>query len=597
MYESEANGKREHIEQIPASVLDQFSARKGGLLARTVLPWGEHCSECVWPTCYSSCDYYSPREDGKCRRFVDGMVRLDFPERSGDYLLKIRFKRWGKLWAAGNIHLLDPDTARRTEVWDQRIGTVLHHIALPAPVKKHVLLQRSAYKRDRTKNKKPSGILPDLFLCECYNPNSYEVTMTLVIRPFEGASPSIFQKLLVMKPGFTRIEVPCSEIRALVDLFRPFHVEVAPNDIFQGTALYFGMMEFVKLVETETSTGLIKCVVWDLDNTLWDGTLVEDGSEKLVLKPHIREVIEELDRRGILQSVASKNSFEEGMAVLKKLGLSDYFLYPHISWDQPKSASITAIAEQLNIGLSAILFVDDSDFELAQVSWGCPGVRTLSASHYATVPQMKDCCVRVATESAPRRIMYQQEAVRRTVAEAFCGDYFEFLRNCQLKLVVEPLTPANLERVHELTQRTNQMNFSGNRYQRDVLQQMLRSSTLDLHVLRCTDRFGSYGVVGFAVVDALQPRITDLMFSCRIQGKRVEHAFLSALLKKYIREIGKDLFADYRKTERNAPAGRVFDDLGFETVGKNNGVASLVFRKDKPVQDDGIIQVVMSGTD
>ncbi|MGE5723648.1 MAG: hypothetical protein ACM34G_00630, partial [Acidobacteriota bacterium] len=139
------------------------------------------------------------------------------------------------------------------------------------------------------------------------------------------------------------------------------------------------------------------------------------------------------------------------------------------------------------------------------------------------------------------------------------------------------------------------MNFSGNRYRRDVLQQMLNSETLDLHVLHCQDRFGSYGVVGFAVVDKLQPRITDLMFSCRIQGKRVEHAFLTVLLKRYISQSGKDLFADYRKTERNAPAGRVFEDLGFEKVGKNNGVATLVFRKHKPVHDDDIVQVVMKG--
>lgn len=595
MYESEVNVSREHIDQVPASALEQFAARNGRLLARTVLPWGEHCTECVWPTCYTSCEFYSPREDRKCRRFVDGMVRLDFSAGSDGYLLKIRFKRWGKLWAAGNIHLLDLESVRKRERWDQRIGNALYHITLPAPLKQRVLWQRGAYKRDHAKNKKPSAALPDLFLVECYNPNAYEISVTLVMRPFETGSPLVFQQLLVMKPGFNRIEIPFSKITAFVDLSRPFHVELAPNDISDGTALYFGIMDFVKVSEVRSAANPVKCVVWDLDGTMWDGTLVEDGAEKLALKSGMREVVQELDRRGILQSVASKNHFEESMAVLKKFGLDQYFLYPQISWEQPKSSSISTIAKELNIGLDAVLFVDDSEFELAQVRWGCPGVRTLSANKYASLLEMKECDLPVTAESSQRRSMYRQEAVRRTAAQTFSGDYFEFLRDCQLSAIIEPLTPANLERVHELTQRTNQMNFSGNRYRRDVLQQMLNSETLDLHVLHCQDRFGSYGVVGFAVVDKLQPRITDLMFSCRIQGKRVEHAFLTVLLKRYISQSGKDLFADYRKTERNAPAGRVFEDLGFEKVGKNNGVATLVFRKHKPVHDDDIVQVVMKG--
>jgi predicted enzyme involved in methoxymalonyl-ACP biosynthesis len=112
------------------------------------------------------------------------------------------------------------------------------------------------------------------------------------------------------------------------------------------------------------------------------------------------------------------------------------------------------------------------------------------------------------------------------------------------------------------------------------------------HVMRCTDRFGSYGIVGFAVVDTREPRLLDLMFSCRIQGKRVEHAFLSHLLGKSSRPDRRDFFANYRKTEKNAPAGRVFDELGFELVGEQAGVMSLVFRKDLALPQQDIVRIV-----
>ncbi len=120
------------------------------------------------------------------------------------------------------------------------------------------------------------------------------------------------------------------------------------------------------------------------------------------------------------------------------------------------------------------------------------------------------------------------------------------------------MTEENLERVHELTQRTNQMNFSGNRYDREVLRKLLASPYLDTFVLSCEDRFGSYGVIGFSIVDRREPRMTDLMFSCRIQSKRVEHAFLASVIRRYIAETGKDFYANYRKTPRNAPSGQVF---------------------------------------
>jgi FkbH-like protein len=350
-------------------------------------------------------------------------------------------------------------------------------------------------------------------------------------------------------------------------------------------------MEFVQeAAAPQANAGKVKCVVWDLDNTLWDGVLVEDGPTALKLKPGIGKVIESLDRRGILQSIASKNDHDQATEVLKQLQLDHFFLYPQISWS-PKGDAIQTIARELNIGIDTLLFVDDSEFELQQVRSSCPGVRILDAKHYTSLLDMSECQAPVTAESMHRRQMYQVEQSRRKVATTFRDDYKAFLKHCEITLTITSLDRGNLQRVHDLTQRTNQMNFSGNRYSRELLDEILLTPYLDTSVLSCEDRFGSYGIVGFAIIDSREPRMTDLMFSCRIQSKRIEHAFMAHILRRYIAFTGKDFYVNYRRTPRNQPSGQVFADLGLKEIATVDGVTSLVFLHDAQIPDDGIITI------
>src|SRR5579863_9223824 len=147
MYETEVNHAIESPDQLTGEMLAQLGELKGTLLERTVLPWSEHCTECVWPTCYTTCDLYSPREDGRCRRFAEGMIRVESPDAPGAYLLKIRFKRWAKLWTPGNVQLHSPDQADRIEKRDHFIGTSLQRVPLPSLVKITVAKKRYGFKK------------------------------------------------------------------------------------------------------------------------------------------------------------------------------------------------------------------------------------------------------------------------------------------------------------------------------------------------------------------------------------------------------------------------------------------------------------------
>lgn len=598
MYESEANYILGSIQEIPTEVVQRFAESRRTVTARTLIPWGEHCTECVWPTCYSTCDLYSPRRDGRCRRFLEGMVRIDCPDSLNGYLLKISFRRWAKLWSVANLKLVSLTLALRAEKRDLLLAQCIQTV--PWAGLQRVLIHKrySLKKRVAVKGSHGEG-RPNCFLIECYNPNRDPVSATLTIRHDED--PMAFQYLAELQAGFNRQWVPIKQIENVVNLSRQFHVDLTPNDTPEGLTLYFGALDFVfdaalagkaKAApdKGEARPHICKCVVWDLDNTLWDGILIEDGPDKIRLKPEIPRILRTLDERGILISAVSKNNNDDALAMLRQFGIEDYFLFPQISWN-PKSDGIQRVAKSLNIGIDSLLFVDDSRFELEQVKTVCPEVMALDAAEYLSIPERQDCQSPVTEGSKKRRLFYRGQQVRDAAQRDYAGDYFAFLRGCDLHLTIRSLSEGNLERVHELTQRTNQMNFSGSRYTRDQLRQFLANEEFDTYVLDCEDRFGSYGTIGFCIVHRPEVRMTDLMFSCRIQAKRVEHAFLLHIINKYREMKPCDFAVNYRRTNKNAGPGKVFEDLGFQQAGESNGMAQLVFSQQLPIPDDGLVVI------
>ena len=187
--------------------------------------------------------------------------------------------------------------------------------------------------------------------------------------------------------------------------------------------------------------------------------------------------------------------------------------------------------------------------------------------------------------------MYNEQIIRNEYLESFGDDYFKFLKDCSIKIYLRSMNTENIDRVFELAQRTNQMNFSGRRYQKNELITLMNSNDFHSYVISCEDKFGSYGIVGFCLLDPNEPRLIDLMFSCRVQSKRVEHAFLSHILKKYISSTNKDFYANYTKTEKNKPSGKVFNDIGFEENSVKDGITTLQFKFDKEILNDNLIDI------
>jgi methoxymalonate biosynthesis protein len=307
---------------------------------------------------------------------------------------------------------------------------------------------------------------------------------------------------------------------------------------------------------------LVKCLVWDLDNTLWQGTLLEDPD--VAVSDEIRNVIAELDSRGILQSVSSKNDYDLAWERLEKLGLAEYFLFPQISWS-PKSNAVTRIAQDLNFALGTIAFIDDMPNERAEVTFHAPDVRCYTADQAFELTGLPEFSPEVVTVDARRRRqMYQASSRRDSERETFTGPDEEFLRSLDLVTHIKRADEDDLSRVEELTLRTSQMNATGVHYPDEVLRGLLADPDHEVLTVTMADRFGPHGAVGVMLLE-YHPAVWHLRLlatSCRVVSFGAGTVILNWLIDEAA-QAGAHLAADFRPTARNRMMDIAYRFAGF----------------------------------
>lgn len=319
----------------------------------------------------------------------------------------------------------------------------------------------------------------------------------------------------------------------------------------------------------------VKCVVWDLDNTLWEGTLLE--SDNIKLKPGIKEIIRELDSRGILHSIATKNTYEDVMQKLTEFGLDQYFLYPEIHWNA-KSLSIAKIQKNLNIGMDTILFIDDQPFERDEVNAVHPSIECLDASEYVNLLSHPRLNPRFVTEdSKRRRLLYLEDMTRRQVEETYKGSPEEFLASLDMKFFISEAKEDDLKRAEELTVRTHQLNATGVTYDYDELDAFRTSDTHKLFVGELIDKYGPYGKIGLALAEISEIHwyLKLLLMSCRVMSRGVGTVLLSHIMQE-TKKDGKKLLADFKKTDRNRMMFITYRFANFKEIRTNGDGYTLL---------------------
>ncbi|HJT27199.1 MAG TPA: HAD-IIIC family phosphatase [Pyrinomonadaceae bacterium] len=320
-----------------------------------------------------------------------------------------------------------------------------------------------------------------------------------------------------------------------------------------------------------------KCVVTDCDQTLWKGVCAEDGIAGIEVDATRRELQEFLIARheaGMLICVCSKNNerdvvevFERGRGMVLR---RDQVISWRINWES-KSDNIRSLARELNLGLDSFIFIDDNPVECAEVAANCPGVLSLQLpSDAAAIPKFLKHVwafdqLQTTEEDRQRTTLYKQNRER----EQFRHESLSletFFEGLGLQIQVSETEANEIERVSQLTWRTNQFNTSSIRRSENEVRELLRSDDWGCLSIRVKDRFGDYGLVGAIMFkEASESLYVDtFLLSCRALGKGVEHRMLAEVGRIALaRELSR-VEIPCRHTERNQPVRDFLESVAGE---------------------------------
>jgi FkbH-like protein len=356
-----------------------------------------------------------------------------------------------------------------------------------------------------------------------------------------------------------------------------FHMAVSPT----GTVyLAQNVAAIVKSVYGRSK----KCLVLDLDNTLWGGVVGDDGVQNLILgRDHpvgeafldFQQYVKGLLRRGVILAVCSKNDIEnakEGFSHPDSILKLDDFGVFKANW-KPKPTNIREIAAELNIGLDSIVFVDDNPAERALVAEQLPEVASpdvgsnvarfaeiLESERYFEVHE-------VLQDDLNRSVYYNANAQRGAYQVSF-SDYGEFLASLEMTAEIAPFSSVYLERITQLINKTNQFNLTTRRYTSADIEVVARDLSFVTLYGRLADRFGDNGLVsvliGRVVNEAVE--LDSWLMSCRVLSREMELAMFDALVEQCQARGIRRIVGVYIPSKKNSMVAGHYQNLGFAMI-------------------------------
>ena len=332
-----------------------------------------------------------------------------------------------------------------------------------------------------------------------------------------------------------------------------------------------------------------KCIVLDLDNTLWGGVIGESNLGSINLGPEkegkpffdFQKRLLELFERGILLAINSKNNYEDAMHVLKNhpymILKEDHFASMRINW-KDKATNMLEIAEELNIGLDSLVFIDDSPTERALIKEMLPEVAVIELpndpSLYTKTLEEQTLFNTFSTtaEDLKRGEMYITQR-KRAELQLSIQNLESFLEQLKIKTTIGEVQEMQVPRISQLTKKTNQFNVTTKRYSEEEITAFMDSPDHIIKFLQVEDKFGDYGITGVVVLKNLNEDewvIDTLLLSCRILGKNVELALMREIVNTLREKGAKKIRAKFIPTPKNAPAKEFFSECGF-VLGSESG--------------------------
>ena len=335
-------------------------------------------------------------------------------------------------------------------------------------------------------------------------------------------------------------------------------------------------------------TGITKkCIVLDLDNTLWGGIIGEDGFDNIKLgdNPVGRSFVEfqkrllALNQRGILLAINSKNNFDDAIEVIQKhpnmILREENFASTKINWDD-KVTNLQKISEELNIGLDSMVFFDDDPINQEYIKESLPEVLVMDlpkdSSQYAQIiTEMKEFDVlKITEEDTKRSDMYLGQKKRKEL-ENKVSDFNEFLKQMNIEVNVQKANNFTIPRISQLTLKTNQFNLTTRRYQEEEILKFSSSEDKIVECVQVSDKFGDNGITGTYIIEKTNNDewiIDTFLLSCRIMGRGVEEIMMNQIIEKAKSSGIKRIKGEFIPTTKNKPAQNFYENSGFKKKDK-----------------------------
>lgn len=307
----------------------------------------------------------------------------------------------------------------------------------------------------------------------------------------------------------------------------------------------------------------VKIVIWDLDETFWDGTLSEGEVKRIESNINI---VQELVDRGIMCSIVSKNNFEDVKAQLEKWNIWDLFIFPHISW-MPKGEQVKHLLEVCSLRADNALFIDDNISNIKEVEFYNPRIMTslpeILNEEFLNIEQLKG----KNDKNHSRLKQYKVLELRNSDESKFSSNE-EFLRSSSITISVLTNCCLHFDRIEELIQRTNQLNYTKNRIGKDEIERIIKDTSFSCGCVSVSDNYGEYGIVGFYALK--NNKLEHFVFSCRTIGLGVENYLYKKLGYPNITVIG-DVSTELSKeyAERIDWINECEDNVDSEKINKN----------------------------
>ncbi len=333
-----------------------------------------------------------------------------------------------------------------------------------------------------------------------------------------------------------------------------------------------------------------KCLVLDLDNTLWGGVLGEDGVQGIKIGGdypgnaflYFQEALVTLSKMGVMLAVCSKNNEADVFEAWNKNPFiklkSDHISAHRINWDN-KADNVRSIAKELNIGLDSMVFVDDNPTERELIRQQLPMVAVPEfpkkpyglMAFYAKLLDDYFRAYLLTDEDFKKNEQYKANA-RRNLSQQQFTNLTDFIRSLEIEIDIMCVDEFNLPRIAQMTQKTNQFNLTTRRYTEADINGLIGAGA-DVYCISVRDRFGDNGITGAMIVnrEGSTAKIDTFLLSCRILGKNIESAFFYSIVNKLLEQGVKELQSCYIPTAKNAQVADFYERHGMTLLDEKNG--------------------------